>query len=90
MGDRKTWPEICQLDSCRGRWVALDSCRYDQATMQPIEGEVVDADEDLASLCARMRELGQGSCAIRFCDGTEPRSVAGQTSPPPALNVITN
>jgi hypothetical protein len=67
MGKLLTWPEICESEHLNGLWVALDRCRYDQATMEPIEGEVVDADEDLANLCARMREVGRGSCAIRFC-----------------------
>lgn len=69
MSERKTWPEICQIESYHGCWVALDHCRYDEATMQPLEGHVVDADEDLASLCTRMREAGLGSCAVHFCDG---------------------
>lgn len=51
----------------KGRWVALDNCRYDQATLQPIEGDVVDADENLAELCGRMRKKGKNSCAIFFC-----------------------
>jgi hypothetical protein len=71
MGDRKTWPEICYAEEYRGRWVALDHCRYDETTMQPIEGDVVDTDDDLGSLCARMREAGLSSCAIRFCDTEE-------------------
>lgn len=80
MGERKTWPEICQTFEYQGLWVALDHCRYDQTTLQPIEGEVVDADEDLALLCTRMRSAGQCSCAIRFCD-TDPRELAPE---PPA------
>jgi hypothetical protein len=68
MGERKTWPEICQINEYHGLWLALDHCRYDQTTLQPIEGQVVDADEDLTSLCTRMRSSGQASCAIRFCD----------------------
>ena len=68
MGERKTWPEICQIFEYHGQWIALDHCRYDQTTLQPIEGEVVDADEDLSSLCTRMRSAGKASCAIRFCD----------------------
>lgn len=71
MGARKTWPEICHSAEFRGQWVALDQCRYDQDSLQPIEGEIVDADEDLASLCSRMRDLGRCSCAIRFCDGSD-------------------
>jgi hypothetical protein len=63
-----TWPELCRSEQFKGLWVALDNCRYDPSTMQPIEGDVVDADEELADLCGRMREAGQGSCAILFCD----------------------
>ena len=37
--------------------------------MQPVEGDVVDADEDLADLCGRLREGQRGSCAIVFCEG---------------------
>jgi hypothetical protein len=67
MGERMTWPEICESEQLQGLWVALDHCRYDESTMEPIEGEVVDADEDLSDLCSRMREAGRGSCAIRLC-----------------------
>ena len=62
------WPDICRSEQFRGRWVALDNVRYDQTTSEPIEAEVVDVDEDLADLCARMRESHRSSCAIRFCD----------------------
>jgi hypothetical protein len=68
MQTRMTWPELCRSADFKGLWVALDNCRYDQATRQPIEGDVVDSDEDLSLLCARMREKGPSSCAIMFCD----------------------
>ncbi len=68
MKTRMTWPELCRSEQFKGLWVALDNCRYDPTTRQPIEGDVVDADEELAELCGRMREAGQGSCAILFCD----------------------
>jgi hypothetical protein len=58
------WPEICHSEQYRGRWVALDNVRYDPITSQPIEAEVVDADEDLGDLCARMRAADRTSCAI--------------------------
>ena len=48
--------------------MALDNCRYDQVTRQPIEGDVVDSDEDLGDLCSRLREVGRSSCVICFCD----------------------
>jgi len=64
--------------------VALDNCRYDQASMQPIEGDVVDSDEDLAELCGRMRASDRGSCAILYCTGDV---LVRQTDsqPPPGL-----
>ena len=51
----------------RGRWVALDECRYDTRTAQVIEGSIVDSDEDLVELCTRMRRADQQHCAILFC-----------------------
>lgn len=68
MNTRMNWPELRRSNDLRGQWVALDNCRYDQSTLQPIEGDVVDSDEDLAALCSRMREAGRSSCAIFFCD----------------------
>jgi hypothetical protein len=51
----------------RGRWVALDACRYDTRTSQVIEGSIVDSDEDLVELCTRMRRADLQHCAIVFC-----------------------
>ncbi len=65
---RMVWRELCRSDEYRGRWVALDNVRYDPVTSQPIEGEVVDADDDLADLCARMRSSDRTACAILHCD----------------------
>jgi hypothetical protein len=65
------WLELCRSDEYRGRWVALDNVRYDPVTSQPIEGEVVDADEDLADLCARMRASDRTACAILHCEDEE-------------------
>lgn len=50
--------------------MALDNCRFDRDTRQPVEGDVVDTDADLGELCARMRRAGRGSCAILFCDAS--------------------
>jgi hypothetical protein len=69
MTNRITWPQICRSAQFKGQWVALDKCRYDQSSMQPVEGDVVDADEDLAELCERLREAQRSSCAILFCEG---------------------
>jgi hypothetical protein len=83
MRERLTWAAICQQEQLKGHWVALDHCRYDQATLEPVEGELVDADTDLAALCARMRLSDRGQCAVRFCRGVdvrpEPRRAAAST-----------
>jgi hypothetical protein len=62
----------------RGRWVALDECRYDTRTSQVIEGSVVDSDEDLVELCTRMRKADMQHCAIVFCSEDEPPSSSQQ------------
>jgi hypothetical protein len=68
MGCRLTWPQICRSEEYKGRWVALDACRYDPRTAQPTEGTVVDADEDLVALCSRMQASDSKHCAILFCE----------------------
>lgn len=86
MGSRLTWPQIRQSDEYRGLWVALDECRYDARTAEPVEGSVVDADEDLAALCSRMQADDSRHCAILYCeaDGTSVPSQRGRlaSSPP--------
>lgn len=77
------WPEICGSDAYRGRWVALDHVRYDPAGSQPVEAEVVDADEDLAELCARMRGADRSSCAVLFCDPEDQAARPNRASEPP-------
>src|SRR5687768_8363228 len=67
MTDRMTWESICRSEEFRGRWVALDECRYDEDTGRATEGSVVDADDDLVELCARIRESQRTNCAILFC-----------------------
>jgi len=67
--NRATWPRVCKSAEFKGLWVALDNCRYDADSLQPVEGDVVDSDEDIAVLCSRLREAGRGSCSILFCDG---------------------
>ena len=39
-----TWPQICTTQQFKGMWVALDNCRYNELTMKPVEGDVVDSD----------------------------------------------
>jgi hypothetical protein len=65
---RMTWPQIRQSSDYKGRWVALDHCRYDSRTAQPVEGVVVDVDEDLVELCSRIQESDNKHCAILFCE----------------------
>jgi hypothetical protein len=67
MAHRMTWETICHSDEFRGRWVALDECRYDEETGRATEGAVVDVDDDLVELCARIRESERKNCAILFC-----------------------
>jgi hypothetical protein len=71
---RMSWDAICRSDEFRGRWVALHECRYDEETGRATEGSVIDADDDLVELCARMRESACKNCAILFCseDGEQP------------------
>ena len=84
-----TWLELCRSAKFAGMWVALDNCRFDQETRQPLEGDVVDADTDLATLCGRMRETGRSNCAILFCDEevlVEDRRAAPTSSLRPAMS----
>jgi hypothetical protein len=67
---RMKWEEICSSDAYRGRWVALDECAYDSETGRATEGAVVDVDDDLVTLCDRLRESNMTSCAILFCELT--------------------
>lgn len=63
-----SWPQIRQSDEYRGRWVALDNCRYDARTAEPVEGTIVDVDDDLVELCTRIRQSESRHCAILFCE----------------------
>ncbi len=78
-----TWPQIRQSDEYRGRWVALDNCKYDARTAQPVEGSVVDADDDLVSLCTRIQQSDNKHCAILFCDESEPEPPSTRRSSMP-------
>jgi hypothetical protein len=68
LGERMSWSQIRGADEFRGRWVALDACKYDECTGRATEGEVVDVDDDLAELCQRVRASERRNCAIVFCD----------------------
>ncbi len=85
MSTKLSWLQVCRSQDFAGKWVALDNCRFDESTLKPVEGDVVDWDEELPALCARMRETGRTSCSILFCDG----EVYVETHPQqPALDPI--
>lgn len=65
---RLSWTEICSQKRFQGRWLALDGCRYDGCPDHPAEAVVVDNDDDLAELCARMKRVARGCCTILYCD----------------------
>jgi hypothetical protein len=65
-GTRVLWSDLCQNGSYKGRWVALDSVRYDGGV--PVEGVLVDSDQDLAALCTRIQSVEDTACAILYCD----------------------
>lgn len=75
-----SWHDICAQKQYRGRWVALDGCRYETGTQQPSEGTVVDVDDDLAELCNRMRRANHRCCAILFCEAVAHRLRNGGAS----------
>jgi hypothetical protein len=75
--DKMSWREICESDNLRGRWVAIDDCRFDEVTGRAMEGSVVDVDDDLAELCARIRESKWKNCSIVFAELDGPMQVAG-------------
>jgi len=79
------WSDLCRSSEFAGMWVALDNCRFDAETRQPLEGDVVDSDCDLASLCGRMREKRRANCAIVFCDDDVLVESRRSSVPPPAL-----
>jgi len=65
--EQMAWERIRSRSDCVGRWVALDRCVYNMAG-QAMAGAVVDADDDLAELCLRVRSARLKHCAILFCD----------------------
>ena len=71
-----TWDEICQHEDLRGRWIAIDECRFDDVTGRATEGMVVDADDDLAELCTRISESDWKNCSILFADSRDERGKA--------------
>lgn len=64
------WEDICGDASWQGRWVALDGCAYNEAG-EATAGMVVDYDDNLADLCARLSAERRKSCSVVFCPPAE-------------------
>ena len=65
---RMRWSQLCAMTEFLGRWVALDGVTYDDG--HPVDGEVIDADDDLATLCSRVQSDDGMKCTILFCDAS--------------------
>jgi len=68
--DPMAWEDICNDATWQGRWVALDDCAYNEAG-QATAGLVVDYDDDLAELCARLSAERRKRCSVVFCPPAE-------------------
>lgn len=64
------WEDICRQSAWQGRWVALDSCAYNESG-EATAGLVVDYDDDLAELCARLSAERRKRCSVVFCPPAE-------------------
>ncbi|MGB8329237.1 MAG: hypothetical protein WCE62_03850 [Polyangiales bacterium] len=60
------WEDICGDATWQGRWVALDDCAYNDAG-EATAGLVVDYDDNLADLCARLSAERRKRCSVVFC-----------------------
>ena len=68
--DPMAWADICRAEMWQGRWVALDDCAYNEAG-EATAGLVVDYDDNLAELCARLSAERRKSCSVVFCPPAE-------------------
>ena len=68
--DPMPWEDICRDATWQGRWVALDDCAYNVAG-EATAGLVVDYDDNLAELCARLSAERRKSCSVVFCPPAE-------------------
>ena len=64
------WEDICRDETWQGRWVALDGCAYNECG-EATAGLVIDYDDNLADLCARMSAERRKRCSIVFCAPAE-------------------
>ena len=73
---RMSWNEICANKQYRkplGRPRRVPVRRRDQAAS---EGTVIDADDDLAELCNRMKRENQHFCTILYCEAARQRTIS--------------
>ena len=68
--DPVAWKDICGDARWEGRWVALDGCTYNEAG-KATAGLVVDYDDNLAELCARLSAERRKRCSVVFCSPAE-------------------
>ena len=63
--------------------LGVEAARLRHGALAERNGDVVDSDEELSELCARMREAGRSSCTIVFCESavyvSEPASSSRPT-----------
>ena len=64
------WEDICGDATWQGRWVALDECAYNAAG-EATAGLVVDYDDNLADLCARLSAERRKRCSVVYCPPAE-------------------
>ena len=64
------WEDSRGDSTWQGRWVALDDCAYNEAG-EATTGLVVDYDDNLAELCARLSADRRKRCSIVFCPPAE-------------------
>jgi hypothetical protein len=65
-----SWDQMRTSRELTGRWVALDNIRFAPGSSEPLEADLVDVDDDLVELCARIREGDRTSCRILHCVST--------------------
>ncbi|MFW2387810.1 MAG: hypothetical protein ACN4G0_05710 [Polyangiales bacterium] len=65
-----SWQDICADAEWQGRWVALDDCAYNDDG-EATAGLVVDHDENLADLCARLSAERRKRCSVVFCPAAD-------------------
>lgn len=76
---RSRWEDLCASPAYRGRWVALDNPSYLPSSTDLVEADVVDVDDDLATLCARLRARAHKACCVLLC---KPKQGASPARPP--------